>query len=242
MSRVPDTASVREVIAMVREMESLQERLPTLLRAAEELRLTNERREALFRGLGEKLRSIDLESTGNMGWEGRTSMFLAMAIREIDGEKCSVADGCGEPEKETIDVTRLETPPTVSSARLPLMAWRYQVGLLAEQFRDAFVRCPACNAHPAEDCLCPPCNHNRQLIERLKFQVNARAVRLRRVREEPKPTNQNPDPGWTLDQWFDLLRTMPDGSTSIAACDSLHREIALAHRGGGWKERGGWQG
>ncbi len=68
-----------ELSACEAEISSLKPRVETLTAQLEAART---RRHTLSRDLSEKLRSMDVESPGNHGWEGRFGWFLAEMLRQ----------------------------------------------------------------------------------------------------------------------------------------------------------------
>ena len=90
MSSLPHPEGVAEVVALLARVDALDAEIETLRPKAERFNAAQAEVETLRRRLPELLRSMDVESKGNMGWERRMGWFLAEMRRQLlpDAKLC----------------------------------------------------------------------------------------------------------------------------------------------------------
>jgi hypothetical protein len=86
MSRLPHPDGVAEVVSLLAEVDALESEADQLRPKAQRLQEVEAQAESLRRRLPELLRSMDLESPGNFGWERRMGWFLAEMRRQLHGD------------------------------------------------------------------------------------------------------------------------------------------------------------
>lgn len=87
MSGRPSPAGAAEVIALVRNIGALRQEAVELEKSVAQLRRVIDRRQTLEHDLYEALRSMDVESPGNHGWEGRMSWFIAEIVEQASRDQ-----------------------------------------------------------------------------------------------------------------------------------------------------------
>ncbi len=87
MSSKPYPDGVREVIALLAEIESLAAEATQLRPQVARLKEVEEQAQIAGRKLQPLLRSMDVEAPGNWGWERRMAWFLAEMRRQLLAQK-----------------------------------------------------------------------------------------------------------------------------------------------------------
>jgi hypothetical protein len=96
MSSKPYPGGVAEVVKLLTEVDALDAEAATLRPHARRLSEVESQAETLRRRLPELLRSMDVESPGNYGWERRMGWFLAEMRRQLlSGSRYEVCRICG---------------------------------------------------------------------------------------------------------------------------------------------------
>lgn len=83
MSRLPHKEGVAEVVALLDKVATLEAEAEELRPKAERLCAVDAELRGLRQRLPDLLRSMDVESPGNFGWERRMGWFLAEMRRQI---------------------------------------------------------------------------------------------------------------------------------------------------------------
>ena len=100
MSSKPYPGGVAEVVKLLSEVDALDAEAKRLRPAAQRLKEVEAQSETLRRRLPELLRSMDVESPGNFGWEGRMGWFLAEMRRQLlDRWTRDNCYGCAKAER-----------------------------------------------------------------------------------------------------------------------------------------------
>lgn len=86
MSSKPSLAGVKQVLAVLYELERLQAEERDLVTQLARLSVVRERIDELARSVPKLLEGMDVASNGNAGWQGRVTWFLReLAVQARDG-------------------------------------------------------------------------------------------------------------------------------------------------------------
>lgn len=83
MSRKPNIPQITELMEQLKIMADCQERLLVIEKLVEEQRQLERKAEPARRKVLDLIEQMDLKSSGNFGYEGRTLCFLTELYRQI---------------------------------------------------------------------------------------------------------------------------------------------------------------
>lgn len=83
MSSQPSPSGAAKAIELIDRAASLDHEIKQLRPMAVRLKKAEEERSIVGREIGEHLRSMDCDSPGNFGWEGRFGWLLAEVLRQV---------------------------------------------------------------------------------------------------------------------------------------------------------------
>lgn len=86
MSSKPHSEGAKRLIEIVREDRKLRREALALGKAIKRLKEVEDQLHALNKEFVDLLVSMDCESTGNAGWQGRTGWLIGEIIRQMEAE------------------------------------------------------------------------------------------------------------------------------------------------------------